>query len=103
MSMLHAALDYRAAGIPIFPVARNKQPLAGHGFHDATTDLDTIERWFRQHPEAGIAIPTGPASGFWVLDLDLEKIDPKTGEVIQAGEVTLAALVERYGPLPETL
>ena len=100
---MQAALDYAAAGIPIFPVARDKRPLLERGFHAATTDPRTIESWYRYHVDAGIGLPTGPGSGFWVLDLDLEKIDAKTGEVIPSGEVTLAGLVERYGPLPETL
>lgn len=52
-----AARQFADAGVPVFPcVPGGKRPLTEHGFHDATTDLDQIAAWWRQHPEANIAV-----------------------------------------------
>ncbi|MGH8933445.1 MAG: bifunctional DNA primase/polymerase [Egibacteraceae bacterium] len=83
-----AALDYAERGIPVFPchwprATANglvcscgdracsrpaKHPLTPHGFHDATSRPDVIERWVARVPDANLAIPTGAA--FDVLDVD---------------------------------
>jgi hypothetical protein len=55
-------------GLPVFPCDENKRPLTTHGFRDATLDPDLIRRSFAR--AALIGIPTGEASGFFVLDLD---------------------------------
>ncbi len=52
---------YAAAGVPVFPVNLEKKPLLEGGFHIATTDLATIESWYRPRPQAGIGVPMGPA------------------------------------------
>jgi len=71
--MLEWAVNYAQAGIPVFPLI-GKEPMEGsNGFYDPTTDLETIENWWRRHPNANIGIPTGNASGFWVLDIDGEE------------------------------
>lgn len=58
-------------GIPVFVCAPNsKVPATEHGFHDATLDHDILEAEFRRVPGGNLAIPTGPASGFDVLDVD---------------------------------
>lgn len=58
--------------VPVFPCRpRGKEPLTPHGFEDATTDLARIEAWWKRWPEANIAMPTGPLSGFDVLDVDV--------------------------------
>jgi hypothetical protein len=84
------ALFYAALGIPVFPLApRGKNPLIpsahprgdplrgkchgecgreGHGFYDASTDPDTIRRWWTEHRFANVAARTGVA--FDVIDLD---------------------------------
>jgi putative DNA primase/helicase len=86
---LAAALDYAALEWPVFPVwwIKNgkcacgkadcqhpgKHPigkLAPNGRNSATTDPETIKRWWGQCPEAHIGIPTGPESGLVVLDVD---------------------------------
>jgi hypothetical protein len=69
--MLKAALDYAAKGKPIFPCRPdNKRPLTEHGFKDATCDQAIIRDWWQQYPRAMIGMPTGAASGTFVVDLD---------------------------------
>lgn len=55
-------------GLPVFPCDENKRPMTPNGFKDATLDPDLIRRSFAR--AAMIGIPTGEASGFFVLDLD---------------------------------
>ncbi len=69
---LAVALTYARAGIPVFPCDARKRPLTPRGHHDATTDPDTIRRWWTRWPDALVGIPTGPDSGVWVLDVDGE-------------------------------
>ena len=86
LTALELALAYAAKGIPAFPcdpktkrpylaskrdAAGRKIPKSG-GFYDATTDRETIIKWWTQHPDAMIGIPTGQASGFWVVDVDYD-------------------------------
>ncbi|MCF4123703.1 bifunctional DNA primase/polymerase [Antribacter sp. KLBMP9083] len=60
------------AGVPVFPCAPDaKRPLTLHGFQDATTDPREVARWWRRWPEANLAIPTGGASGWDVVDVDV--------------------------------
>jgi len=67
-----AALELSRAGVPVFPcIPGGKRPLTEHGFHDATTDPGQVEAWWRQHPDANIGVPTGPASGVVVVDVDV--------------------------------
>ncbi|WP_019158368.1 bifunctional DNA primase/polymerase [Brevibacterium senegalense] len=66
------ARELAAAGVPVFPcLPGGKRPLTTHGFHDATTDLGQITAWWREHPEANLAVPTGAASGVVVVDVDV--------------------------------
>ena len=69
MSLIQSA-EWLAAemGLPVFPCDAQKRPMTQHGFRDATRDPETIRRSFRN--AAMIGIPTGEASGFFVLDLD---------------------------------
>lgn len=70
-----AARVYGRAGWPVFPLgAGGKEPLisraaGGRGFKDATTDLEQIDKWWSQHPDANIGMPTGIV--FDVLDVDV--------------------------------
>lgn len=67
-----AAVALGSVGVPVFPVAvGGKQPLTRHGFHDATTNLDQIRRWWSATPGANIGMPTGAASGLVVVDVDV--------------------------------
>lgn len=81
------ALSYARDGWPVLPVCPlTKRPLTVRGFHDATSDVATIHQWWRRSPSALVAIPTGPTTGLWVLDVD--------GAI---GRASLAALMARLG------
>lgn len=67
----------RNTGWPVFPLAEDKRPAVskkegGTGFHDASRDPDKIGRLFAHRRAELIGIPTGPASGFDVLDVDVK-------------------------------
>jgi Bifunctional DNA primase/polymerase, N-terminal/Primase C terminal 1 (PriCT-1) len=70
-----------------------KHPVTAKGFHAATTDLSQIKKWWTEHPEANIGIPTGEKSGFIAVD-----IDPRHG-----GNESFKDLTDKYGELPETI
>lgn len=75
--LLEKALDYAREGLPVFPCnARDKRPLTANGFHDASTDAETVTAWWTRWPDAMIGMPTGAATGFWALDID----DPEAFE-----------------------
>lgn len=85
-----AAITYSARGLAVFPVHSQapdgrcscgrppgdshkdafKHPATEHGHNDATTDLDVIDKWWQDKPDANIGIATGHKSRLWVLDLD---------------------------------
>src|ERR1035437_8572538 len=91
-TMLRAALDYAAHGVPVFPCGpRAKEPITEHGFKDATTDDSQVREWWTKWPLANIGIPTGAVSGIVALDID------------PGGDESLADLRRQYGPPPETL
>ena len=56
----------------------------------STTNPETIKRLWTQS-DRNVAIRTGAASGFWVLDVDGDE-----------GEASLRALEAKHGPLPPT-
>ena len=74
--LLNGALAYRRDGLAVFPLHHpvpsgcscsrgssctriGKHPMTPHGFHDATTDEETIRDWWRNEPDANIGIATG--------------------------------------------
>lgn len=83
-SRLHsAALLYAEKGIPVYPVSpRGKAPLikGGHGFRDATLDLDQIDAWWIKNPQANIGTCPG-AIGLSVFDIDRKPGKPDGFEV----------------------
>ena len=89
--LLTAALEYAAKRLPVFPCVPNgKLPAIARGFYAATTNPETIKRYWRA-PDRNIGIPTGSVSGFWVLDVDGDN-----------GEANLFALEAKHGRLPPT-
>ncbi|MHB1063611.1 MAG: bifunctional DNA primase/polymerase [Georgenia sp.] len=68
----NSARELAAAGVPVFPcVPGGKRPLTEHGFHDATTDPNQVQAWWRKHSTANIGVPTGAPSGVVVVDVDV--------------------------------
>jgi hypothetical protein len=79
-------------GLPVFPlIAGGDKPAVANGFKAASNEKAKVDAWFRKHPHSNFGIPTGATSGFFVLDFDGEE-----------GRVSLAAFVQKYGPLPIT-
>ncbi len=71
MALPEAAARFAGAGMPVFPcVPGGKRPLVGHGFHEATTNVEQVVGWWRRWPGANIGVPTGAASGVEVVDVD---------------------------------
>ncbi len=90
--MISTALDYAAAGWPVFPlVPGGKRPATAHGLKDASTDVETIRRWWEQDPAANIGIALPP--DVLAVDVDVKDAD---------GFASLAALTAEHGELPET-
>jgi len=96
------ALWLAAHGTPVFPLTvGGKTPATKEGFKDATTDPDTIARWWAHRPY-NVAISTGPAR-LIVIDLDT----PNDAKALPAewadepgvvdGADVLAVLAERAG------
>jgi len=74
MPLGKAGPSLAANGLPVFPCAEaGKRPLTSHGLLDATTDATKAERWWNRWPTANIAMPTGPTSGFDVVDVDVRE------------------------------
>lgn len=94
------ALRYATLGFAVFPLAAlSKMPAiskskGGRGCNDATTDIEQIERWWKEYPKANVGLATGPVSKCWVLD-----VDPETSP---DGAAWLAAKEVEFGPLPVT-
>jgi len=66
------AVGLASAGVPVFPcTSGGKRPLTAHGFLDATTDQRLVAAWWRAWPKANIGMPTGPISGWDVVDVDV--------------------------------
>lgn len=95
MTHLDTALHYaRTFGWAVHPVNLQKRPTTAHGRDDATRDEATIRRFFQNG--AQLAVATGPESGLFVLDVD---IDPDKGI---DGRESLAYLETTHGQLPHT-
>lgn len=65
------ALWYARQGWPVFPLRPgSKVPATKQGFYDATVDPQQIREWWGREPSYNIGVPTGPTSGFDVIDVD---------------------------------
>ena len=109
MKALDHAIQYAEKGWAVLPLhsvingkctcgkdkcqSAGKHPQTLNGLKSASTDLDTINTWFKHWPKANIGIATGAISGIGVVD-----IDPKHG-----GEDTLYELVKTHGKIPDTV
>lgn len=68
MSLLEAALEYVDRGIAVFPLSfGTKIPATPNGVKDATTDVPTIQGWWK-YADYGIGLATG--NGLFVVDID---------------------------------
>lgn len=86
-----AAAELAAQGCPVFPCKPSKQPYTRNGFKDATCDAAQITSWGAQYPAALVGVPTGAASGLFVLDVDVKN-----------GKDGFATWEARGWPLPDT-
>lgn len=92
---ISVALAYVAKGWPVFPCnPLTKAPMIERGFKEATTDAFKVRAWWAKFPNAMVGVPTGPAVGFWVLDIDNDAERGKSG---------LASLAEMGHDLSELM
>jgi len=80
------------AGWRIHPVGKNKRAILNDWPHVASEDVEVIDKWWVQYPNASIGVACGPGSGIWVLDVDLPN-----------GFENLKKLEKNHGNLPDTL
>jgi hypothetical protein len=83
MTPRDVALTHAAAGRAVFPCVwrdgpARKKPITDNGLLDAALDPAKIGSWWDKYPQALIGLPTGRASGFVVLDIDI-KFDNANG------------------------
>lgn len=100
---LAVALEYIAAGIKVFPCRAEaeeghdgkmylpKSPIPPDGLYGATTNERIVRELWKRNPAALVGIPTGSASGFFALDVDVSNG--------KSGDESLAALQADNGPL----
>jgi hypothetical protein len=69
-SIIDAALELAAAGFPVFPCNGKKKPVVTNGFLSASKDPVIVRVLFARRAAKLIGVPTGPASGFDILDFD---------------------------------
>ena len=109
--VLQMALKYAEIGIPVMPLhgingdgsctckkgsscsSKGKHPIFNGWQELATTNHDTITKWWCKYPDANIGIPTGERSGWLVLDVDTK----------YQGDESLELLQMLYEDLPPTV
>ncbi|MCW2218315.1 hypothetical protein M2232_001847 [Bradyrhizobium japonicum] len=69
------ALALAELGLPVFPCAASKRPTCPHGFQDASRDVGAVRALWRAHPGPLVGVPTGKATGIFVVDVDTAKHD----------------------------
>jgi hypothetical protein len=87
--LLTAALAYAAAGLAVLPLnPRPKEPATKRGFYDATTNPETIRRFWRV-TDRNVGIATGAVSGLWVGGEDyLGRLEAEHGKLPLTRKVT---------------
>jgi hypothetical protein len=107
--MLRSALTLATKkGLYVFPcLPRDKRPAVANGVKAATIDATTIRQWWRQIPDANIAIATGEPAGIFVVDVDgidaeaeLRKLEAKHGTLPATVEVITARGRHVYFKMP---
>lgn len=96
MTALEYALSYVRRGWSVIPVGGDKRPRirSWKPYQTRLPTEDEIQEWYRQWPDAGVAIVTGKVSGLVVLD-----VDPRNGgdeslkQLEAAGKLTLLASI----------
>jgi hypothetical protein len=71
MTLLEQALEIAATGVPVFPCGANKAPVCVGGFNRATCNPASVQALFAHKAAVLIGMPTGPASGVVVIDIDV--------------------------------
>lgn len=84
-----AALELAEQGYRVHPCRAGKEAYLEGWPERATTDEDKVTSWWQRWPDALVGVATG--RGLVVVDVDGDE-----------GAASLAALTERYGPLPPT-
>ena len=80
---LEAALAYAAIGWRVMPVHPNKKKPCIRGWQrSASTNPETIRRWWKKFPDARVGILLGRASNIVVIDIDLPH-GPDSMEALQ--------------------
>lgn len=98
LAAVEFALDYARRGWPVFPCKpTDKSPYIRGGLKAATTDQETIRRWWQRWPHAMIGVPMGSRSGVWAIDPD----PPKKPEEPD-GRAVWASLLQEHDKLPAT-
>jgi hypothetical protein len=71
LTFAYNAAKYAAIGWPVFPL-RGKKPAirGGRGVHDASCDLNLIEQWASEYPDANIGVACGGLLRLIVIDVD---------------------------------
>jgi hypothetical protein len=97
-TLLDFALEYAAQlDWPVFPCRPDKTPYTAHGFKDASTDEAQIRTWWERWPDAGIGLPTGPASGVYVVDIDEGKGGPASWQALEDRHRDVMTMASRTG------
>src|SRR5262249_18137281 len=108
--MMRPALALAKKEMRVFPCTpRGKVPAVTGGCNAATTDEETIVRWWQHIPDANIGIATGEPSGIFVIDVDgidaeaeLRKLEAQHGTLPASVEAITARGRHIYFRMPAT-
>lgn len=88
-----AALRYAHMGLAVIPLLpRDKKPWFDNWPEVATSDRETVSRWWQQNSNSNVGIATGQKSHLFVLD-----VDPKNG-----GMDSFDTIRTEHGQFPDT-